>query len=133
MEDGLDQAKQILAVLRLKMQINELSGIKECPEYKELAEARLFTTDQWADYLMFKNPAQRVFVDDRAMYDPQIIADALVIMDAAPGWRKAIDKYRINAVLCPAGTGISGQLEEDRAWKLVDSDETHMLFRAEAR
>src|SRR5205085_8028544 len=40
MEDGLDKAKQILAVLRLKMQINELGGIKECSEYQELVAAR---------------------------------------------------------------------------------------------
>jgi N-succinyldiaminopimelate aminotransferase len=35
--------------------------------HPELATARLFTSDQWADYLLFANyPRQRVFYDDRA-------------------------------------------------------------------
>ncbi len=98
----------------------------------ELAQARLFTTDQWADYLMFKNPAQRVFLDDRAMYDDQIVADALAMMDCAPGWRKKLAQYGINAVLCPAGTALGSELLEDKRWKLVDRDNQHLLFRLEA-
>lgn len=99
----------------------------------ELAESRLFTTDQWADYLMFKNPAQRVFLDDRAGYSEQIISDALTMMDAGPGWRQALEKYRIDAVLSPAGTPLASELSEDHRWKLIDSDEGHVLFKAEAR
>jgi len=99
---------------------------------RELAESRVFTTDQWADYLMFKNPAQRVFLDDRALYDPGIISDALTMMDAAPGWRKAIEKYQINAVLCPVGTALGSQLAEDNRWKLIDKDDTHLFFHSVA-
>jgi hypothetical protein len=97
----------------------------------ELAQARLFTTDQWADYLMFKNPAQRVFLDDRAMYDDKIVSDALAMMDCAPGWRKKLVEYRINAVLCPTGTALGGELLEDNHWKLIDKDNQHLLFRLE--
>jgi hypothetical protein len=97
----------------------------------ELAQARLFTTDQWADYLMFKNPAQRVFLDDRALYDSQIISDALTMMDGAPGWRQKLAKYDINAVLCPAGTALGSELAEDQRWKLIDTDHQQLLFRLE--
>jgi hypothetical protein len=95
----------------------------------ELAGSRLFTTDQWADYLMFKNPAQRVFLDDRALYDDQIIFDALAIMNCLPGWREKLALYGINAVLCPAGTALGGELADDKRWKLIDSDSQHLLFR----
>jgi hypothetical protein len=95
----------------------------------ELAASRLFTTDQWADYLMFKNPAQRVFLDDRALYDDQIIFDALTIMNCLPGWREKLAMYGIDAVLCPAGTALGGELAEDKRWKLIDDDHQHLLFR----
>ena len=64
------------------------------------------------------------------MYDREIISDALTMMDATPGWRRALDKYRIDAVLTPVGTALAGQLADDNGWKLVDKDETHLLFRA---
>jgi hypothetical protein len=99
----------------------------------ELANARLFTTDQWADYLMFKNPAQRVFLDDRCLYDEQIVNDALAMMNGSPGWRQTLAKYRIDAVLCPVGTPLGSQLSEDSRWKLIDHDDHQQLFRTEAR
>jgi hypothetical protein len=98
----------------------------------ELAQSRLFTTDQWADYLMFKNPAQRVFMDDRGFYDQAILADALKIMGAEQGWRDALAKYRIDAVLSPMGTPLASQLVREPHWKLADKDAGHLLFFREA-
>ncbi|MBV8821151.1 MAG: hypothetical protein JO022_22530 [Acidobacteriaceae bacterium] len=96
-----------------------------------LAASRLFTTDQWADYLMFKNPAQRVFVDDRCLYDDAIVKDALNLMDAGPGWRELVQKYGINAILCPAGTLLALELAKDPHWTLLDTDGTRVVFKAE--
>ena len=98
----------------------------------ELASARLYTTDQWADYLMFKNPAQKVFIDDRSFFTDTILSDALKIMAAEPGWREAVRKYQINMVLCPAGTALASALAEDSRWKLIDKDAQRRLFRLEA-
>jgi len=94
-----------------------------------LAASRLYTTDQWADYLMFKNPAQRVFLDDRSLYDRQIIADALTLMDAGSGWKKLVDKYQINAALLPAETPLANALASDSNWTLVDQDDKRRLFQ----
>jgi len=94
-----------------------------------LASSRLFTTDQWADYLMFKNPAQRVFLDDRSLYDPKIIADAHTLMDAGPGWKQLIDKYQIGSVLVPVETSLASALTEDRHWTLTDQNSNSRLFQ----
>ncbi|MBI4911090.1 MAG: hypothetical protein HY820_46205 [Acidobacteria bacterium] len=99
----------------------------------QLAASRLYTTDQWADYLMYKNPAQRVFVDDRSFYDAQIISDALTLMDAGKGWRQLIDKYQVNAVLVPAGSALANVLAEDRRWILADQDAQRRLFKMVAQ
>lgn len=98
----------------------------------ELTTSRLFTTDQWADYLMFKNPAQRVFIDDRVGYSPQIIADALKIMDTQEDWRAALERYRIDAVLCPNSAPLAMQLASVPGWKVVDQDTLCRLFRKAA-
>jgi hypothetical protein len=98
-----------------------------------LAESRLFTTDQWADYLMFKNPAQRVFLDDRSLYDPQIVSDALTLADVGVGWKQLMEKYRIDAVLMPADTALANALAEDRRWTVVDQDDKIQLFQIVAR
>ena len=98
----------------------------------ELASARLYTTDQWADYLMFKNPAQKVFIDDRSFFTDTILSDALKIMAAEPGWREAVRKYRIKHGLCPAGTALASAFAEDARWKLIDKNTQRRLFRLEA-
>ena len=95
----------------------------------EMAKARLFTTDQWADYLMYRNPAQRVFLDDRYFYGDRIVNDALKLMDGRPGWRGVLTSYGINAVLAPRGTTLSALLADDKGWTLVDRDAVAMLFR----
>jgi len=96
---------------------------------EELAASRLFTTDQWADYLMYKNSAQRVFLDDRYFYGDKIVNDALKLMEGRSGWRGVVTSYRINAVLAPASAPLAELLAEDKDWKLVDKDATALLFR----
>jgi len=99
----------------------------------ELATTRLFTTDQWADYLMFRNPAQRDFLDDRVLFDQAIIADALKIMDTEEGWRDALARYDIDAVLCPPSAPLGSALLHESRWKLVDKDNGQVLFRRELK
>jgi hypothetical protein len=95
----------------------------------EIAGARLFTTDQWADYLMYKNPAQRVFLDDRYFYGDRIVNDALKLMEGRSGWRGVLASYRIDAVLAPPGAPLTELLAEDKRWTLVDKDAAGLLFR----
>jgi hypothetical protein len=95
----------------------------------DMAGSRLFTTDQWADYLMYKNPAQRVFLDDRYFYGDRIVNDALKLMDGRPGWRGVLASYRINAVLAPPGAPLAELLADDKSWTRVDKDAAGLLFR----
>ena len=52
-----------------------------------LAPARVFTTDQWGDYLLWTGyPAQKVFIDGRSdFYGDEIGRDYLTILEARPG------------------------------------------------
>ena len=54
----------------------EMFPVELASRHPELATARLFTPDQWADYLLYANyPRQKVFYDDRAFYGVKMYRD----------------------------------------------------------
>lgn len=95
----------------------------------EIAGARLFTVDQWANYAIYTNPAQRVFIDSQhQIYGDKVLLDALKMMEARPGWREALKGYGIDAVLCPVDAPIASLLEGEPGWRLVDKVQGAVLF-----
>ena len=96
----------------------------------ELAEARVFTPDQWADYLIYQNyPIQRVFLDGRSDYYGEEIGKAyLAMLEARPEWRELLARYRFNAVLCPPDWPLASLLKTDSGWSIKDQDKDSVLF-----
>lgn len=95
-----------------------------------LADARLFTTDYWADYLIFRNyPRQRVFVDGRCdFYGERVTADYIRALSAQPGWQAVMDRVGVNAVLIPPDAPLRAALEKSAAWRRVDWTPQAELF-----
>jgi hypothetical protein len=95
-----------------------------------LAGARLFTTDYWADYLIFRNyPRQRAFVDGRCdFYGERAIADYIRALSAQPGWQAVLDGARVNAVLIPPEAPLRAALENSAAWRPVERTPQAELF-----
>jgi hypothetical protein len=96
-----------------------------------IATARVFTTDQWGDYLLWVNyPRQRVFIDGRSDFFQQKIGDEyLRINDGQRGWREALDRFGVDMVLAPAETAVHGLLATEPGWELVDQDKKAALYR----
>ncbi len=87
-----------------------------------IARSRVFTTDQWGDYLIYKNPDQKVFVDGRSdFYGPEVGNEFLAVVNGMPTWRTVMDKYGFDLVLMPANTAIVQLLRTDPAWRELDS------------
>ena len=58
---------------------------------RRLPPGRLFTTDQWADYLIYAQPDRRVFFDGRNdFYGPAFVQAYLTLLKAEPGWQEAL-------------------------------------------
>src|SRR5215469_15510757 len=73
-----------------------------------LRPGRLFTTDFWADYLIFMDPSRRVFIDCRNdLYGPDLVDAYLRVMEARPGWQEILTKYSISVALVPRTSAIS--------------------------
>ena len=78
----------------------EMFPIELAARHPELATARLFTPDQWADYLLYANyPRQKVFYDDRAFYGEKMYRDVNALLTAQPGSPATLDRYQITRVL----------------------------------
>lgn len=96
-----------------------------------LAGARIYTQDQWADYLIYREwPKLRVFFDGRSdFYGEEIAREYLRAMDGSPGWDRVLDKYRFDTVLVPPRASLASLLKISAGWQIVEDDGQAVLFR----
>jgi hypothetical protein len=115
---------------------HELFPVEIAARHPELAGARVFTSEQWADYLLLRNyPRQTDFYDDRSFYGEKMFRVAQNLLSGGAGWQATLDQYHTEIVLTPPQSPLSARLHESPAWSLVDHDKTAELFvhRAPAR
>ena len=100
-----------------------------------LASARVLTTDQWGDYLIFRNyPRQRVFVDGRSdFYGPGVGGEYLHLMQGAWDWQKIVERYRFDVLLLPVDWPLVEQVKQHREWRIVADDGHAILFERSPR
>jgi hypothetical protein len=94
-----------------------------------LSNGRLFASDQIADYLVFLNPRQKVFLDSRHnYYGDKIGNDYIAIAGGGSNWRSLLDQYRIDTVLAETNAPITSLVKTTADFVLVDSDKQYALF-----
>ncbi len=96
----------------------------------ELASERVFTTDQWGDYLLYQNyPEQKVFIDGRSdFYRAEVGDPYIAVISGLPGWEKVLDQYDVSTALVPADEPFSENFRSDKTWKLIEEDDQALLF-----
>ncbi len=96
----------------------------------QLAASRVFTTDQWGDYLLWTGyPRQKVFIDGRSdFFGEQVGRDYVTILEARPGWRAALDRFQVNMVLVPPDTPLIELLSASGEWKILHRDQECALL-----
>jgi hypothetical protein len=99
-------------------------------EFSRLSAARVFTSDQWGDYLIYRGwPHQKVFIDGRSdFYGPAVGNDYLRLMEARPGWDNLLRKYEIGAVLLPREWPLGELLARDPEWSRIREDGLAVLY-----
>jgi hypothetical protein len=97
----------------------------------EILSARVLTTDQWGDYLIYLDPRHKVYVDGRSdFYGPEVGNEYLRIVAGQWDWAQLIKKNGFTAVLLPSEMGICQLLKLDPAWRVVeDSGKAILLVR----
>ena len=85
---------------------------------ERLVGARVLTTDQWGDYLIYTlHPEYRAFIDGRSdFYDPQVRDDYLALMGANWNWEQLLERYEFDAALLPLDWPLGSLLKNSAGW-----------------
>jgi len=105
--------------------------VKAADSHPELLRnARMLTTDQWADYLIFRfYPHHKVFVDGRSdFYGREIGQQYLDLWRAHHNWRELIEKWRFNTILIPVDWPLASVLKAASDWQALYDDQQAILF-----
>ncbi|HEY3743156.1 MAG TPA: hypothetical protein VGL53_25090 [Bryobacteraceae bacterium] len=95
-----------------------------------IGHTRLYTTDAWGDYLIYRNyPQQRVFFDGRTdYYGEHLTHDYETLLNGFPGWNDVLNKYAIESVLLPPDSALGTLLKDKPEWKQVDATDSYQLL-----
>jgi len=95
-----------------------------------LSHSRVYTEDQWADYLIYKlSPTVKVFFDGRSdFYGEKLSREYCDLMNATYQWRQLLAKYRFEAALIRPGCALAAVMKESPEWRVVDDDTKAILF-----
>ncbi len=95
----------------------------------EILNARTLTTDQWADYLIFVNPNQKVFIDGRSDFYGREIGDSYLHMTGGRwDWEQILDQFGFRSALLPVEMPLAQLLKTDPKWQIVEDDGKAILF-----
>jgi hypothetical protein len=96
-----------------------------------LAGQRVFASDQWGDYLLYKLwPAATVFLDGRSdFYGPELGKTYLSIASASPSSPAELERYGVNILLLPRKSELASRSALDASWQVIHSDELSMILR----
>jgi hypothetical protein len=96
---------------------------------QQILHARVLTTDQWADYLIYLHPEQKTFVDGRSdFFGPEIGNRFLHLMAGAPEWESVMKQYGFNLALIPSDVALAQLLKTRPEWKVEADDGKRILL-----
>ncbi|HXM44046.1 MAG TPA: hypothetical protein VN924_22615 [Bryobacteraceae bacterium] len=99
------------------------------------AQSRIFTYDQWGDFLIYKlYPKNQVFIDGRSdFYGRPFCEKYLDIVQVKYKWQRYLNEYGVDTVLLPTDAALAGALKESSRWHVVYDDGDAIIFRTVAR
>jgi hypothetical protein len=98
------------------------------------SSARIFTFDQWGDYLIYRlYPRTRVFIDGRSdYYGADFEQKAVDALNVKYGWEETLARFGVDTILLPPSTPLTGVLKISSRWRLVYDDGVALIFRSAA-
>jgi hypothetical protein len=94
--------------------------------------ARIFTLDQWGDYLIYRlYPRTRVFVDGRSdFYGDDFEEKYIDVLNVKYDWEKILGRFGVDTILLPPSAPLAGALKESSRWRVVYDDGVALVFRS---
>ena len=94
-----------------------------------LPGSRVFTTDQWGDYLIYRYyPRLKVFIDGRSdFYGPEVGKDYLRAMNSHHQWPQIFDRYGFDLALLPTDRPLATTIKTHPHWRVRYDDGKALL------
>jgi hypothetical protein len=94
--------------------------------------SRIFTYDQWADYLLYQfYPKQKVFMDGRSdFFGSDFVTTYQHIVSARYDCERELNRFGIDTVLVRPEEALATVLKQSVRWKLVFDDGKVAIFRS---
>lgn len=101
------------------------------PMVRQAAFKHLFTSDQWADYLLYNYyPSQRVFMDGRSdFYGNDLVKKYQHIMSAQYDCEDLLKRFSIDGVMVSTDAPLATLLKHSPDWKLLFDNGTTIVFK----
>jgi hypothetical protein len=93
---------------------------------------RIFTHDEWGDYLLYQLSPQgtKVFVDGRSdFYGGKFEQEYMDVMNVKYDWQQTLDKYGVDTILLPVDAPLAGAVKETKRWRAIYDDGRAIVFR----
>ena len=106
--------------------------LQAVPALASIEDLRVFTTDQWADYLIYRfYPSERVFLDGRSdFYGTELVTVYQHIMSAQYDWESDLRRFQINAVMLKPDAPLAAVLKQAPGWRMLFDNGSVLIFRA---
>jgi hypothetical protein len=94
--------------------------------------ARVFTHDEWGDYLIYSG--RKVFVDGRSdFYGDDFENKYIDVLNVRYDWEKILRGFGVDTILMPPSAPLTGALKESCRWHVVYDDGMAVVFRSNNR
>lgn len=105
------------------------------PVIESSSARRIFTYDQWGDYLIYRlYPARKVFVDGRSdFYGADFELSTLHLLEGGFDWSKQLRHFAVDMVIVKPNAPLSTLLKTAPGWKLLFDDGRVLIFQTESR
>ena len=98
---------------------------------KPTADSRIFTGDEWGDYLIYRlYPRTKVFVDGRSdFYGADFEEKYVAALNVQHGWEQTLGRYGVDTILLPPSAPLAGALKESSRWRVAYDDGVALVFK----
>ncbi|HEY1946866.1 MAG TPA: hypothetical protein VGG97_07660 [Bryobacteraceae bacterium] len=96
---------------------------------------RIFTYDQWGDYLIYRlYPSRKVFMDGRSdFYGDDFLVSTQHIIGGQFDWSQQLSRFAVDMVIVKPDAPLSTILKTAPGWKLLFDDGKVLIFETESR
>jgi len=106
--------------------------VQAMPALRTAAFNHLFTSDQWADYLIYRYyPEQKAFLDGRSdFYGKGLVKQYQHMMSAQWDCEQLLKKFAIDGVMVKTDAPLAMVLKHSANWKLLFDDGSIIVFQS---